>query len=429
MKRFVSLLLCVALIFTFAGCGGELIPAQTEEPTQPVVDVELELPQDERPYLDVQLKMLSLLGETDPAADVIRQAAEVFETTTGAQIQINWFQGDEAALEAEILAGKGDLFTASLDDLGEKFTETALDLSQMATDASYSERSHKVLRNQVKERCGFLAGIPQVPVVYGMYYNADAFADSGITTYPKTWEDFLAMSQTLVDSGYMPLAMDVENSHLILELHLQRHLGYDQFRDNMSRAVWTHDLEYINLFKLAIQYAEAGYLAKGDPAAFPAGQDKVALSNVAMVAGSNELCGQVERSTMMDVNWGVFGYPGDGEGKGYGAESRVLAVHKDTKVPQAAFDFIMLLTTGEFDQLYADVTEGIPADPANECAIQGALALLEQADVRGFGLLTNEDQELFSRLWSGWYKTPGYFASALNGLAKKYPQAAPEAVG
>ena len=57
------------------------------------------------------------------------------------------------------------------------------------------------------------------------------------------------------------------------------------------------------------------------------------------------------------------------------------------------------------------------------------MKLLETADVRGFGLLTNEDQELFSRLWNGWYKTPGYFASAMNGLARKYPAEAPEGVG
>ena len=139
-----------------------------------------------------------------------------------------------------------------------------------------------------------------------------------------------------------------------------------------------------------------------------------------MVAGSNELCAQVERSTMMDVNWGVFPYPGDGPGKGFAVESQVLAVHKDSADAQAAFDFIMLLTRGEFDQLYADVSEGIPADPANVSPIHGAQTLLEQAETVGMGLLNPEDNELFTRLWSGWYKTPSYFASAMNGLAASY---------
>lgn len=428
MRKFISLLLTAALILTLSACGGPAEP--TEAPTQPVVQVELETRPDLRPYLGVELSMLSMLSETDPAAAVLRQAAEVFETTTGASVTIHFLAGDEQALATNFAEGvKMDIFTAWIDDLDASYAAYALDLGKMAEAADYAQHSHKVLRNQVKERCGFLAGIPQSPLVYGMYYNADAFADAKISSYPDSWEDFLAMSEVLTRAGYKPLAIDIENSHLILELHLQRHLGYDGFRDIMSRAVWTHDVEYVNLFALAIRYAEDGYLAKGDPAAFPGGQDKLALSNVAMVAGSNLLCSQVEASTMMDLNWGVFSYPGNGEGKGHGAESRTLSIHKDCENPQAAFDFIMLLTRGEFDQLYADASLGIPADPANECVIQGAMKLLETADVRGFGLLTNEDQELFSRLWNGWYKTPGYFASAMNGLARKYPAEAPAGVG
>lgn len=428
MRKFISLLLMAALILTLSACGGPAEP--TQPPTQPVVQVELETQPDLRPYLGVELSMLSMLSETDPAAEVLRQAAEVFETTTGAAVTVHFLAGDEQALAEKLAEGVNmDIFTTWIDDLEASYATYALDLGKMAEAADYAQHSHKTLRNQVKERCGFLAGIPQSPVVYGMYYNADAFADAKITSYPDSWEDYLAMSEALTRAGYKPLAIDIENSHLILELHLQRHLGYDGFRDIMSRAVWTHDVEYVNLFGLAIRYAEDGYLAKGDPAAFPGGQDKLALSNVAMVAGSNLLCGQVEASTGMDLNWGVFSYPGDGEGKGHGAESQTLSVHKDCENPQAAFDFIMLLTRGEFDQLYADASQGIPADPANECLIQGAMELLETADVRGFGLLTNEDQELFSRLWNGWYKTPGYFASAMNGLARKYPAEAPKGVG
>jgi raffinose/stachyose/melibiose transport system substrate-binding protein len=304
-----------------------------------------------------------------------------------------------------------------------------MDLRQLALEAEYADHSHYVLREQIISRCGYLAAIPQEPLLYGLYYNADAFRDAEVTDLPESWEDFLALSGRLTSAGYMPLTIDSEHAHLILELFLERHLGAQQFQTMLAQALWTSTTEYIEMFRKPIDYAAAGYLAKGDPAAFPGGQNKIALSNVAMVAGSSELCAQVERSTIMNVNWGVMAFPGDGPGTGCGAESRVLAVHKDSANARAAFDFIMLLTRGEFDQLYADVTGGIPADPGNECGIEGAVKLLETADVRGFGLLTNEDQELFSRLWNGWYKTPGYFASAMNQLAPKYPAPASDGVG
>lgn len=431
MKKCIGLLLCAALIFmSMPGCDREEEPIETPAPTQGVQEVELEVPGDERPYVGVQLQFLSLLSEEDPRAAVVKQAAEVFRARTGAEVQLRWFNGDESALAANFGADMQiDIFAASVDTLEAQLWGYALDLTEMAAAADYDAHSYPVLRDQITQRCGYLAGIPQEPCVYGLYYNADAFADAGVTELPESWADFLELSEKLTRGGYMPLAMDIENAHIILELHLERHLGSDQFQSLMTQAGWTQNTAYIDLFKLAIDYADVGYLAKGDPAAFPAGQDKLALSNVAMVAGSNALCGQVERSTMMDVSWGVFPYPGDGDGKGFAVESQVLAVHKNSENAQAAFDFLMLLTTGEFDQLYADVSEGIPADPANESGIAGAKQLLEKADARGIGLLHSKDNELFSRLWNGWYKTAKYFASAMNGLAGDYAPSAAEGVG
>lgn len=434
MKNILSLLLCAALILTvLSGCGEEPEPTETQPtaaPTQGVEEVELEIPADQRPYVGVELQFLSLLSEEDPRAGVIKQAAEVFELRTGAKVNVLWFWEDEAAMASNFGSGlQIDIFAASLDTLETQLWGYALDLTEMAAASDYEQHSYPVLREQIRERCGYLAAIPQEPQVYGLYYNADAFEDSGVTDFPKSWEEFLTLSQTLVRGGYMPLAMDIENAHIVLELHLERHLGSERFESMLREGGWTLDAAYIDLFQRAIDYADVGYLAKGDPSAFPAGQDKLALSNVAMAAGSNALCGQVERSTMMDVRWGVFPYPGDGEGKGFAVESNVLAVHKNSENPQAAFDFLMLLTTGEFDQLYADVSEGIPADPGNESGIAGASDLLEQADTRGIGLLRSEENELFSRLWNGWYKTAKYFASAMNDLRWKYQPTSGEGVG
>ena len=433
MKKLFSLLLCAALMMIMMpGCGRQEEEKidETQAPTQGVEQVELELPVDERPYVGVQLRFLALLEETDPRADVVKQAVEVFERRTGAAMEVCWISGGEDLLALNLENGiQTDIFAASLDGLGNRFGAYALDLTELAAQAQYEQHSYPVLREQVVERCGCLAGIPQEPLVYGVYYNAEVFAEAGLTELPGTWEEFLSFSQSLVQAGFMPLAMDIENTQVVLELHLERHLGAERFEHLMRDGGWLQQRADIELFRLAIQYAEAGYLAKGDPVAYPGGQDKLALSNVAMVVGSSALCAQVERSTMMNVSWGVFPYPGDGAGKGFAVESQVLAVHKDSANAQAAFDFIMLLTTGEFDQLYASVSEGIPADPANTSAIAGARELLAQADTRGIGLLSDANTELFSRLWNGWYKTPDYFASAMNRLQVEYIPKETQGVG
>lgn len=430
MKKYISLLLCAALVLAgLTGCNREQTPVMsesTQKPTEAVEQVELTIPADERPYVGVELEFLTLLEEDDPRADVVRQAAEYFEKRTGAVVHPCWL-GSEDEVAANFTAGvKVDIFASSADFLETMFAPYALDLTQMAAKSGYEQHSHSALREQIIDRCGYLTAIPQSPILYGMYYNADSVGD---LVLPESWEEFLDFSGKLTMNGFVPMAMDAENANLTLELYLERQLGYETFQQMMANAGWTKDTAYIELFRLPIDYAGAGYLAKGDPAAFPAGQDKLALSNVALVPGSSELCAQVEKSALMDIRWGVFPYPGDGEGKGFAVESQVLAVHKDCAEPQAAFDFIMLLTTGAFDQLYADAGVGIPADPANESTIEGAMELLAKADKRGIGLLRSDDNELFSRLWNGWYKTPGYFASAMNGLAGAYKSNATEGVG
>ena len=433
MKKLAGWLCAALIIISLAGCNREEIPETqppTPPPTEAVQRVELELPEDGRPYVGTELVFASHLGESDPRADVLRQAAEVFHTRTGAAVTFRWLDWEDAAMAAEV-AEKGDvdIFSVTVDDLQKNYRYGTLDLTAMAETCGYAEHSYAALRDQVIERLGFLGAIPQEPVLYGMYYNADTLDKLSVTEYPDTWEDFLTFSDFLTVRGCKPLTIDYENANVILELFLERHYGRTRFAEMMAGALWTRDMAYINLFGLPIDYAAAGYLAKGDPTSFPGGQDKLALSNVVMTAGSNLLCPQVEESTGMDLNWGVFPFPGEGEGKGFAAESRVLAIRRESSNAQAAFDFIMLLTTGSFDQLYADVSLGIPADPANESAIRGAAQLLQQADSQGFGLLKADHNELFARLWSGYYKTPNYFASAMNSRASAYKIEPEESVG
>ena len=170
----------------------------------------------------------------------------------------------------------------------------------------------------------------------------------------------------------------------------------------------------------AINFAGAGYLVKGNPAAFPLGQNRLAQSNAVFVAGSNVLCKQVETDTLSDVRWGVMAYPGDGPGKGLLVDADVLAIHKNCANPDAAFDFIMMLTTGEYDQLRADATVGIPADPNNVSPITGANASMAKAAPHAPKWFTPDNNELFSRLWNGYYKTGIYFADQLNVLSRNF---------
>lgn len=421
MKKLVCLLLCAALLLTAAGCSiKEPSPESTEAPTQGVVEVYMADRETQLKYEDVQLQYWSLLSETDAEAEVLRQAAQVFERTTGAVVSLNWLGGDEIQLVEILSGGQADIFETPGASLQQFFSSYALDLTELAAKAEYETQSWEVLRQQIMDRYGSLKAIAYRPYLYGMYYNREAFEKLGVESAPSSWGDYLNFCQMLKDNGYEGLVIDQERANLVLELHMERALGWDGLRETMVGAQWRKNDMALTMIQEAISFAEKDYLVKGTPTAFPGGQNRLGQSNAVFVAGSNITCGEVERACLADMKWGVFPYPGDGPGTGLLVDADVLAVNVSCPEPEAAFDFIMLLTAGEFDQLRADVAVSIPADPDNTSVIAGANACMASATAQAPKWFTPDNNELFCRLWNGYYKTGAYFANQLNTLAQKF---------
>lgn len=419
MKKLICLLLCVLLL---CGCTREPEPTEpTEEPTRALVEVTMDTEAAQRKYEGVQLTYWSLLAQTDPEARILMEAAEDFEKTTGAIVSIQWTNRDEPQLISSLTGDlQADLFEVSGQGLQQSLLPLALDLTELAQAANYEAKSWEVLRSQMLSRCGSLMGIPYRPFLYGLYYNQQVFDDFGIQEGPSTWQEYLIFCQMLKDNGYECLAMDGEKAHLVLELHMERALGWDGLKDTMVYAKWRSNEMADTMIQEAINFAGAGYLVKGNPTGWPLGQNRLAQSNAVFVAGSNVLCKEVEDDTLSDMRWGVMAYPGDGPGTGLLVDADVLAVHKSCTNPQAAFDFIMLLCTGDYDRLRADVTVGIPADPANSGPITGANAAMAKATAQAPKWFTPDNNELFGRLWNGYYKTGMYFGQQLNLLSRNF---------
>ena len=89
-------------------------------------------------------------------------------------------------------------------------------------------------------------------------------------------------------------------------------------------------------------------------------------------------------------------------------------IHRESRNAQAAFDFMMLLVTGEFDQLRTDLVCGIPADPRNESPILGAMETIRAAQPEPLGLMGKKQMTTAVRLWSAYYSQAGRYASLLE---------------
>ena len=413
MKKLICWLLVLGLMLTAAGCKKnnepETIPTEsTTVATEPeVLEIPYETEEDSRPYLGVTLEFQSALAASDPEAVAIRKAAEYFEATTGAVVNIHWKDGTMDVTQMDIFETDGAL-------LASDYIDYALDLGDMAQGADYESWSFGSMRQQVVNRCGYLAGIVSVPHLTALYYDVDAMDSCGIEAMPATWLDFLVLCKNLVQWGWTPLTMDAEFAYMATELHLERALGVEGLKALISGG-WAASEEAIFAAEQMGTMLASGYLASGTPAVYPEGFVRLAGSNAVMMASSDRLCQKMEQDGKIEVQWGVFPWPGDGTGTGTAVDAQVLAINKNTANPQAAFDFIQLLASGEFDQLRADLRRGIPADPNNESVIVGAVETMKKASSESFGLLDTYYNEIYAQLWQGAYPTGKAFFSALAG--------------
>ena len=391
------------LLLILTACGGKATP-ETEPPL-----IEVEIPYVEQtaelPYAQVELAVQSFWQKDDPQAQVLVQAADFFGKKTGATVTILWPEGS---------AQEADIVQISAADFAAINPETALDLTELAEKAGYADVSHEILRNQITAQMGFLGAVAQTPYLGGIYYNADVFTNCGITDLPKTWEEFKNVCQILRQKGWQPLTLDYEDAVTAMELHLRRVIGMEQMHHFMSsKAQWHFDQTVVATMEEIMLFVQEGNMTYGTPAEYPAGQNKMGISNSAMMVGTNADCAAVEESTLTDLRWGVFPYPGN-TGSGTWITSDVLVINRETKNPQAAFDFVMLLTSGEFDQLRADISEGIPADPTNISPVAGAIEALQAAPPEPLGIFCSDQTDAAVKLWSGWYSQAVNYAAALE---------------
>ena len=406
-KRLWMVLLALLLL---AGCSEREEIQEMTEPPLVEVQVAYEETVQELPYADTELVMQSMWLRENPLSRVLLEAAALFERQTGAVVTVRWRDENTTLESAEGI----DIIQIPAAEFASMNAEYALDMTDMAAEAGYEAKSHETLRQQIVQQCGYLGAVAQIPYLGGIYYNADIFAQCGIETLPQDWDGFLALCHGLRQRGWQPLTLDQEDALAAMELHLRRSVGTDEVRRMMSKGHrWDTNMPAIDAMDQVKLFVQDGNMATGTPAETPVGQNKMASSNAAMMVGTNADCADVEEASLMDLNWGMFPYPGY-LSSGTWMTADMLVIHRNTEHAQAAFDFLMLLATGEFDQLRADLSVGIPADPENESPVSGAMDAIRAAQPEPLELMGKKQMTAAVRLWSAYYSQSGRYASLLE---------------
>lgn len=450
-KKFIGLLLTAAMTASLlAGCGksetpAESTPAESETPAEDEAPAEPEAPAESDASTDgeasadsaanydgVTLTMWSMWSNTEPQGKVLQEAADAFSAQTGATVNIEWKGRDLKTIIVTALEANDnvDIFEEDYQRIASTYADYCLDVSDMAEAAGYSEFGFQCFVDQQKEWCGAFNSIAEQPQVGGIFYNKDIFEAAGITSLPTTWDEFLTACQAMVDAGFEPMALDDAYADFALAYHLSRHVGQEALGELSLNGGWSENEQIIKGAQELIDFVNAGYLESGAPGAFPESQNKMGLTEkVAMIVCANYVCAEVNNNTGSSLNWGLMNYPaveGGADSSNAYAGANSLAITKNCANPQAAFDFIMFLTTGEFDQKMADGASQIPADSRNTAPaiMDGTVETLlaTSAPLKwNMGLTDNSDlgpqfKDVAIKLFEGGFKTGEEFAAAMDAL-------------
>ena len=460
MKKILSVLLAAVIVLgLLTGCADK--PVETNNP--PASNPPASQPADDssepagKQYDGVELTMWSMWSSGEPQANVIEAAKAAFEEQTGAVVNIEFKGRDVNKVLTASLEAKENIDI--IEDDYQRIANTypnILDLTDMAKAVNYDSWSYACLNNQVIEWVGnrltqaeqdkakeegktdeeiakievpgYLNSIVEQPQVGGVFYNKDLFEAAGVTEEPKTWAEFLDACQKLKDSGVGPIAQDSAYADFAFYHQLVRYLGEEKIAELDNNGGWS-DSDAVKAAQDIIDLRSKGFLADGAPDEYPASQNKVGFGTAAMVVCANYVTSEVNKNAGTEVNWGLFNYPavdGGVDNTSAYAGANSLAVTEYSENAQAAFDFIIFLTTGEWDQKMANEAGQIPADsrntaPASQAGTIETLLAAEKPMTWCAGIHENDGlkdtiKSMCIELFEGKYADGAAFCAALDAL-------------
>ena len=367
-KKIVSALLCVAMAASLVvGCGSK---SGSDSGSSKGGD---------------KLVYWAMWSEDEPQAKVIKEAISKYEKDTGVKVDVQFKgrTGQREGLEPALSAKQQiDLFDEDVNRVNGSWGKYLLDLEDMAKDYE-SEHGNETLFKIARNAYG------QTHV--GFFYNKTLFTKAGIESVPTTWEELDAACAKLKEAGITPITADDAYLTSFIGYHLARYIGQDGVKAlvtgeecNGESVTWDDEKVKAAAESFA-DFAKKGYFSKNIATnKYPAGQNQeFAPGDAAIVICGSWLPNEAKDSVAEDLEWGYFNYPSVPDGKddntANNIANQVLAINKDSKMADEAFQLIEYITTGEYDKKMTEDALCIPTDKANSDAWPTELAGVKEA--------------------------------------------------
>ncbi|MGL4800096.1 MAG: ABC transporter substrate-binding protein [Cellulosilyticaceae bacterium] len=375
MKKFFAVFMIMCMSVGMMGCS----TTDSKPETNPTSSTGAETTSGEK-IDSIELTYWSMWNEAEPQGKAISEAAKQYmKENENVKITINW-QGREInkIIPAKLSAGEQiDIYDGPLNVVLPATMDYVMDVadyfkeSYPTTDGkAYEEVVLKatVDTTKVYSKDGEINGIPYQPYVQCMFYNKEHFEKAGVDAVPTTWDEFLNVCEKLKTAGYQPITVDDAYMLALPGYYLARAKGGEwvsQLVTENKDEMW-QDPAVLQMAEAYAELYKKGYFHPNVSSnIFPAGQQDLANGEASMYLNATWLVNELMPVTGPDFPWGQFQYPSvpnsQANAKAANYASQAFYINKDSEHPDAAFDFIVYLTTGEWDGKLAEATYGIPS--------------------------------------------------------------------
>lgn len=367
----------------------------------------------------------TMWNEAEPQGLTIADAVEAFSDETGIEVEVVYNGRDiRKTLQPALDAGEQiDIFDEDIERVGNTWGNYLLNLEPYmaktyptTNNKSYESQINKTLVNIVREiGGGEVHEIPYQPSMFVVMYNKSLFEKAGITKNPTSLNELEDSFAKLKAIGVAGITVDDAYMAAFFGYNMSRIIGMDA----TLKMVEENDFSNPGVLKFAqiwSDFAKKGYISKKAASnIYPAGQvEEIAKGTAAMYLNGTWLPNEI-KGNAPDMKWGAFAYPQlDANGSditynNYGAQC--FGINKNSKVADEAFQLIVYLTTGQWDETLAANSLGVPManDTKWPSQLQEAKQVLDNTTVRmpwAVGMESNPEinvkiKENFAKLVTG----------------------------
>lgn len=220
--------------------------------------------------------------------------------------------------------------------------------------------------------------------VGGLFYNKTIFEACGITEEPKTWDEFKAVCQTLVDNGYVPLMDNCQDAavNFVAPLFGAETLTKDpDFTSKVFAGEAKFEDGWTKPFEMFRELVDLGYLTP-DMVGI-SGDDVVvqfATEQVAMIMGGSWNLATIA-SINPELNYEIMGVPGTEHVYYCGCINVGPCINANAKNPEVAKAFVEYCVSPEGIELqynnYGGFTVAQGFTPELSPAVKDAVAAVQ----------------------------------------------------